>query len=258
LSGSANIGFRTALDIAASPNVIQNNGNIGINVTESSSARIDGNTITGNSNAGINVGENASARIGFSSGLPGGFAAANTIQNNMNNGIRVYGSGYAAIEGNMIAYNTNAGISIDTGSSAEIGVKGFINRIQNNTGGGIVVSRSSSARIQAAVISNNTGHGVQIRRASQADIDSNTINANTMDGIRLEENSALNIFPSSNTTSTNNGQFGIRCLTGSYAVGSIGTLVGNNGQKSFGTTYFLIENPAVSINSEGCIDRTSP
>jgi parallel beta-helix repeat protein len=256
--GSAIIGFRSG-DPVASPNIIQNNGNIGINFSESSSARIDGNTITGNGSFGINVGESSSARIGFS-GPVGSFTAANTIQNNGRDGIRVFGSSYAGIEGNVIDNNTGRGVIVDTSSTVEIGVRGFSNTIQNNAGGGIGLSRSSSARILAAVISNNTGNGVQISRASQADVGNNTINANTGDGIRVEENSGLNLnlVPAAPANSGSNGQFGIRCRIGGYANGSIGSLTGSSGQKDFGTTVTLTENSAVTVNSEGCIDRTTP
>jgi parallel beta-helix repeat protein len=250
---SANIGFRGG-DAVASPNIIQNNGQIGIALGDSSSARIDGNTITGNASFGINVAESSSARIGFT-GVPGSLTAANTIQNNGREGIRVASASHAGIEGNVIGNNAGGGILVDISSSADIGVRGFSNTIQNNTAGGISVGRSSSARISVAVISNNTGNGVQIRQASQADVGNNTINANSADGIRVEENSGLNLGPAN---SGSNGAFGIRCLTGSYATGSIDGLTGTSGQKSFGTTVTLTENSAVTVNSEGCIDRTTP
>jgi parallel beta-helix repeat protein len=179
------------------------------------------------------------------------------IQNNGRNGIRVASASHAGIEGNLIDNNKGAGIGVDISSSADIGIQGRSNSVQNNAGGGITVGLSSSARISGNVIANNTGHGVQIRRASQADVGNNTINGHNFDGIRVEENSALNLFPSPANTG-NNGQFGIRCLTGGYAIGSIGTLNGTSGQKSFGITVALTENPAITVNSEGCIDRTSP
>ncbi len=252
---SANIGFLGSDDAMASPNVIQNNAGFGINLSDASSARIDGNLITDNAFAGINVSESSSARIGFT-GPTGSLTAANTIKNNGNGGIRALDASHVGIEGNFIESNIGVGISIDTSSSAEIGVRGFSNNIQNNTGGGVLLRRSSSARILAAVISNNTGNGVHISRGSQGDVGSNTINANTGDGIRVEENGGLNIFPSANNG--NNGQFGVRCLTGGYATGSLGGLTGASGPKNFGITVALTENPAVSVNSEGCIDRTTP
>jgi len=252
--GSANIGFRSQ-DTVASPNIIQNNGSFGITLLDSSSARIDGNTITGNGNAGINVSESSSARIGFS-GIPGSLTAANTIQNNGNGGVRVGGASHAGIEGNVIGPNTGAGISIEGSSSAEVGVRGLSNSIQNNTGGGIAVRRSSSARILAAVISNNAGNGVQISRGSQADLSNNTINANSLTGIRVEENSGVNLLTPANSGS--NVQFGLSCRTVSYASGSIGSLTGGIGQKDFAFGVALTENPLVTVNSEGCIDRTTP
>jgi hypothetical protein len=274
---SANIGFRAG-NAVASPNTIQNNLTFGINLSDASSARIDGNLITGNGNAGINVSESSSARIGFS-GPAGSLTAANTIKNNGNGGIRVLDAAHAGIEGNVIENNTGTGILVDISSSSEIGARGFSNSIQNNSNGGVLVRRSSSARILAAVISNNTGNGIQISRASQADVSNNAISANTQDGIRVEENSGLNLVTPANSGS--NGQFGIRCRTGAYATGSIGGLTGTSGQKDFGTTLTVstvdgavstwgpvadgdgttlsVTGPgSVSINSEGCIDRTTP
>lgn len=252
-SGSANIGFRGG-DTVASPNIIQNNGQIGIALGDSSSARIDGNTITGNASFGINVAESSSARIGFT-GIPGSLTAANTIQNNGPGGIRVASASHAGIEGNMIRNNKGPGIVIETSSSAEIGVRGFSNTIQYNTGGGVVLMRSSGARIFAAVISNNTGDGVRVLRGSQADIGNNTIDANSVAGVRVEENSGVNLGPANNGSNVN---FGISCRTGSYISGSIGSLNGTAGQKDFAFGVTLTENPAITVNSEGCIDRTIP
>jgi parallel beta-helix repeat protein len=251
-NGSADIGFRSNVE---GPNIIQDNGGDGIDVIESSAARIDGNTIAGNGGAGIVVGDNSSARIGFS-GVVGSLTAFNTIQNNGRGGINVTNASHAGIEGNIIENNTGSGIAADKSASVEVGVRGFSNSIQNNTGGGILLRRSSGGRIFVAVISNNTGIGVQISQASQADVGNNTINGNSSDGIRVQENSGLNLLTPANSGS--NGVFGIRCLTGSYATGSIDGLTGTSGQKSFGTTVTLTENPAVTVNSEGCIDRTTP
>jgi len=248
--GSANIGFRGG-DTVASPNFIQDNGQIGIALGDSSSARIDGNTITGNTRFGINVAESSSARIGFT-GIPGSLTAANMIRNNGGGGIRVASASHAGIEGNFVEDNAFFGILVDFSSSADIGFRGLSNSVQNNTGGGIIVSHSSSARISAAVISGNTGDGVRIVQASQADLGGNTINMNNGTGIRLEGNSGVNL--SGNTG--NNGQFGLSCRTGSYASGFIGVMTGAIGQKDFGIN--TIVPPGVTINSEDCIDRTFP
>lgn len=274
---SANIGFRAG-DAVASPNVIQNNTSFGINLSDSSSARIDGNTITGNANSGINVSESSSVRIGFS-GPVGSLTAANTIMGNGNGGIRILDTSHAGIEGNFIENNTGSGILVDTSSSAQIGARGFVNTIKNNSGGGVLVRRSSSARVLAAVISNNTGNGVQIRQTSQGDLGNNTISGNSANGVRVEENSGLNLLAPASTGS--NSQFGIQCRTASYAAGTVGGLTGTSGQKDFGTTLTVstvdgtvstwgpvadgdgttlsVTGPgSVSINSEGCIDRTTP
>ena len=76
------IGFRTAIDTVASPNVIRNNGSHGIHVTLSSAARIAGNTISDNARNGINVERSSQANISDNSidgnGLNGIFVMENS------------------------------------------------------------------------------------------------------------------------------------------------------------------------------------
>ena len=124
------IGFRTAIDTVASPNVIRNNGSHGIHVTLSSSARIAGNTISDNARNGINVerasqtnisdntiegngqngifvSENAGVNLGSDTGS-GIFDASNrTTLNNGQHGIRCRVGGYA--NGRLGTLNGNSG-----------------------------------------------------------------------------------------------------------------------------------------------------
>jgi parallel beta-helix repeat protein len=124
------IGFRTAIDTVAGPNVIRNNGLHGISVTLSSSARIVGNTISGNTGNGINVdrvsqtnisdntidgngqngifvSENAGVNLGSDTGS-GIFDAPNrTTLNNGQHGIRCRVGGYA--NGRLGTLNGNSG-----------------------------------------------------------------------------------------------------------------------------------------------------
>ncbi len=295
---SANIGFLSVTDTTASPNTIQNNNN-GIVISQSSSARIQGNTISVNGSTGITVTENSEARIGFRSGPAGTFSAPNLIQRNQGAGILVGRSSSARITGNTISNNTGGGVAINDGSTADIGpeagVSGGSNTITGNGGAGanardgVTVARSSSAAVEGNLINNNTRDGVRIFRASQANVSSNTINSNGGDGIFVVENSGTNIDAANSTTSNNTG-FGLRCVRGSYASGTVTTggsgtaadaINGNSGAKSFGATLTVIVTQgagnasfgpvadgdgttvtisppgSVAFNSEGCIDNTN-
>jgi parallel beta-helix repeat protein len=294
---SAYIGFLSLSDTTASPNTIQNNNN-GIIILQSSSARIQGNTISGNRLNGITVSENSEARIGFRSGSAGTFSAPNVIQNNQAAGILVNRSSSARITGNTIINNTGGGVALNDGSTADIGSvggEGGPNTITGNGGAGanardgVTVARSSSAAVEGNIINNNTRDGVRIFRASQANVSSNTINSNGGDGIFVAENSGVNIEGANSTTSNNTG-FGLRCVRGSYASGTVTTggsgtaadsLSGNSGAKSFGatltvmvaegtgnssfgpvadsdgSTFTVSPNGTVVLNSEGCVDNTN-
>jgi len=157
-------------------NTIQSTGNDGINVSRGGFAVIVLNTIQNNLNSGIDIAQSSSADIGFFS-VTDTTASPNTIQNNGNNGITVGESSSARIEGNTISGNTSDGIFVTDNSNVRIGFRsgspGTLsspNIIQNNDGAGIVVTRSSSARITGNTISNNTGGGIVVNDSSAADI----------------------------------------------------------------------------------------
>src|SRR5262245_41764482 len=57
------------------------------------------------------------------------------------------------------------------------------NTIQLNSGNGITVAGSSSARVVGNNINSNAGHGLKVMSAAQADVSSNAINSNGGDGI---------------------------------------------------------------------------
>ncbi len=76
----------------------------------------------------------------------------------------------------------------------------------------------------------------------------NTINANGGDAITVGYNSGVNLIseprrdgPNLTTPGQPNGGAGIRCATGGYVEGPVGTLAGARGLKSF---------------DSGCVDRT--
>jgi Right handed beta helix region/Periplasmic copper-binding protein (NosD) len=228
-------------------NLIRNATAHGVGVHNNSSAEIVDNTIENNGANGICVCEHSVADIGFR----GDFStqgSPNVVRNNAGNGIVVTDASYAEIESNSIYGNTGTGVAVDNGSSAKIGFQSGVsgtfagaNTIESNGNRGILVARSSSARIVENIIRNNTGDGVGVVRAAQADIAANAIDGNTGDGIFINQNSGINLGNDSgstpqdqpNDTTTNNAGFGVRCLNNSSADGRQGTLNGNSGPQSF-------------------------
>jgi len=184
-------------------------GRSGIAVARGGSVLIDGNTITNTANHGVGLHEHSSARI-----------VNNTIESNPSFGVLVEEGSFARI-GFLLAP--------DAAPSP--------NTIRNNRGGGIRVRFSSMARIVGNIISDNTGNGVEVTESSHASIDGNAINGNGRDGILVRGNSGVTmalgpaIFGRPNSTTTNNGGFGIRCEIGGYIAGRTGTLNGNSGTK---------------------------
>ncbi|MBI4527726.1 MAG: right-handed parallel beta-helix repeat-containing protein [Deltaproteobacteria bacterium] len=190
-------------------------GRQGILVTRNGAATIDDNAINcGNTTLrGIVVNQNSSARI-----------VNNTVENCVSDGILI-GEGSSARIGFLNVDDTTASP----------------NTIQNNGEDGVHVLRSSDARVVGNTIQNNTGDGVAVRRASHADISSNIINGNGEDGIEIGGNSGVNlgsdsgdgILDAANSTTVNNGGFGVRCVTNSSADGRLGSVNGGGGAKSF-------------------------
>jgi parallel beta-helix repeat protein len=189
-------------------------GQHGIIVYRNGNVIIDGNTIESTGGHGIGLENSATARI-----------VNNTIRNNR------YGDG----------------IRINENSSARIGIKypfdisAQANTIEHNAGNGITVLNSSSALIVGNTISENAGDGIKVARVSQADISSNTIDSNNGNGIFVTQNSGANlgndtgdtIFDRPNTTTVENGLFGLKGTIGGYADGLLGTLDGSKGRVFF-------------------------
>ncbi len=228
-------------------NLVRNATTHGVAVNNGSFALIVDNTIENNGVNGICVCEHSVADIGFR----GDFAtqgSPNVVRDNGSNGILVADASYAEIESNDVHHNKSAGIAVDNSASAKIGFQSgpvgsfaSANTIEQNGNRGILVSRSSSARIVENKIMNNTSDGVGVIRGSQADIASNDINGNSRDGVFINQNSGVNLGNDTgstsqdlpNNTTTNNGRFGITCLTNSSADGRLGTLNGSSGAQGF-------------------------
>ncbi|MBI4490938.1 MAG: right-handed parallel beta-helix repeat-containing protein [Deltaproteobacteria bacterium] len=188
-------------------------GQDGISVIRGAAAIVDGNTVQNTGRYGINLALNSFARI-----------INNTIQNNPSAGIQVAGSSFAWI-GFLIRADKTPRTNI----------------VQNNGGVGILVERSSSARLVGNAIRGNKGGGVRVQAVSHGEISSNTIDGNGRDGIAVIGNSGVflgrekgtDMFSMPNTTTAPNTGFGIRCALGGYAHGRLGTLSGTSGAKEF-------------------------
>jgi len=173
----------------------------------------------------------------------GGNAAidGNNVHPSGGMGIVIVRNSYATITNNTIHNNSFAGIVISEHAAAAIGflapsdAAAKPNNIDSN-GTGIFVSNNSSARIVGNTISNNTGNGIQVAEVSHARISSNVINGNGQNGIFVTQNSGVNlgndtgstIYDLPNSTTVNNGGYGLKCTTGGYADGRLGTLNGTS------------------------------
>jgi parallel beta-helix repeat protein len=204
-------------------NLTVTGGQTGIQIHRSSSATVDNVIVNGVGGTGIAVRGSSTARI-----------VNSTIQNSGNNGVSV-------------TENSNARIGFLTNNDTTVSP----NTIMGNTGRGITVTESSNATIIGNNVSNNGNDGILVNAVSHADIASNTIDGNTGHGINFGRNSGVNlgtdsgsgIFDTPNSTTANNGGFGLRCFINSYADGRLGTLNGASGQTDFGS---------------GCINSTIP
>ena len=143
------------------------------------------------------------------------------------------------------------GIDITGTSLAYIGVR--IPRIpalspvtvRNSGGAGITIERTSTAWIVGNTISNNKGPGIEVHRNAHADVMGNVINANGGDAIAVSFGSGVNLQSAPrkdgpNQTAQENGGVAIRCTTGGFVHGPLGTLAGKQGAKAI---------------EHGCVDR---
>ncbi len=228
-------------------NVIEGARGSGIRILRNSSVRIFNNTIRNNQRNGIDILNNSAARIGvFASGGERDFFP-NSITQNGGNGIGVQRASEALIAGNTISRNRFRAIYVVDNSRVHIGLLDGTddlgaNTIEGNGGGGIVLKRSSFARIVGNTIRDNGSHdGIEVKEASHAEITKNLIDNNARDGINVKGSSTVNLgkdsttsfFDEPNETTVNNGHFGISCVGGSYVKGRIGTISGKGGIKRF-------------------------
>ena len=191
-------------------------GRAGVSIDRGASAVVEGNTIEHAGRFGIIVGSWSTANI-FN----------NVIENNGSHGVYVTGNAWVFI---------GFASADDTVPSPNV--------IRFNGVHGINVSWSAAARIAGNTISDNVRNGVNVERASQATISDNAIDHNGGHGVFVTENSGVNlgsdtgtgIFDAPNWTNANNLGSGVACRVGGYVNGRSGTLKGNAGVKSTGTS----------------------
>jgi len=186
---------------------------------------------------------------------------SNRIVNNGRSGINVGQQSFARIINNLITLNEGSGILVNEGSAARVGFLSTPNlviapnNIVNNDGEGIRVQNLANARIVGNNIEDNDGDGIRVQNVAQARIAGNFIDGNGSDGIDVKENSGINLGTDDTDPPTTdnlldeintglNDSHGVRCRTGSYVSGRIGTLSGGGG----GATRF----------DSNCIDNLSP
>jgi parallel beta-helix repeat protein len=206
-------------------------GRNGINVLRGATAVIDGNIIeqTG------------------SGGQPGS-----------GDGINVGQHGYARIVNNTIRSNPQSGIVVHEGAAARIGLLDVANAttgpnlIADNGGHGVVIARSSSARLAGNTIRGNGGDGIHVRGVSHASVSGNHLDGNAGSAIAVLQNSGLDLGtetgrlgqagggllgdPNTTDPAHTNREFGLRCADGAYVEGRLGTLAGVQGAKALDDT----------------------
>ena len=176
----------------------------------------------------------------------------NNVIQNMAAGIVVYEVAFAVITNNTIQNHSQVGILLQGAVSANIGVNSTSDSVSSpntirNNGDGILLSGAAQANIIGNTIRNNLNNGIVLNRGAQANIAKNIINANAGDGIAVLEGAGANLGGTSentfggilpllgfaNTTTSNNGDFGIACGVGAYIAGNLGSLTGNSGDVGF-------------------------
>jgi len=189
----------------------------GIHLSGPASAELDGNVVVKAARAGIHIDKGSVVRV-----------LNTTVQQSGAMGIDITGASYAYI-----------GVRIPRLPALSP------NTIRNNAGPGINIERSSGAWIVGNTISDNKGSGILVHRNSQADVMANVINANGGDGITASYSGGVNLKSEPrndgpNQTAQENGGVAIRCTTGGYVDGPLGTLAGKQGAKAI---------------EHGCVDR---
>ena len=212
-------------------NEILANTRHGVNVTESGTARIG---LSDRLETGLNVIANNQDRgISITNGASG-IMFGNTIEKNATDGILI-----ARAIGHMIGENTvqenRSGVLVASGGVLRQGPAGFTiggrDIVQDNTGVGILALQNASLDIRDAAISNN-GSGIVLDLHSTLRIRNSDIMENSGNGIQLSRDSGLSLEnPVVRITGNGTGPFGgfgIFCGDSeSSFVGNFSEVVGN-------------------------------
>jgi parallel beta-helix repeat protein len=159
-------------------------------------------------------------------------------------GLEISQNSFGRVINNTIRRSGIDGILVLGSASAHIGVLRTddavpgANSILENGGDGIRVLRASTARVIGNSVTGNRRSGLSVQQGSHADVAGNAFNGNGEYGIRAAGNSVVNLadsvmllFTRPNTTTIQNELFGIRCESGAYVDGPIGSLAGKKGAK---------------------------
>ena len=189
----------------------------GIHLSGPASAEIDGAVVMKSARAGVHIDKGSIARV-----------LNTTVQDSGAMGIDITGASYAYIGVRIPRIPALSPVTV-----------------RNSGGAGINIERSSGAWIVGNTISNNKGSGIEVHRNSHADVMANAINANGGDAIVASYGSGINLKSEPrrdgpNQSAQDNGGVGIRCTTGGFVDGPLGTLGGKQGAKAI---------------EHGCIDR---
>jgi hypothetical protein len=152
-------------------------GSDGVNGTRGASFFLENVTVQGALRLGVVVSTGTSVIISGSvirqSGSNGVTASQTSALTITNSTVEGNGAGIVAVRSSYLRVGQDAASSQTPGPVI----------VQNNTGGGITVSESSSANILAATVQNNGGNGIYVGRSSHADIGIGSFNlvaANTI------------------------------------------------------------------------------
>ncbi|MDB5531752.1 MAG: nitrous oxide reductase family maturation protein NosD [Hyphomicrobiales bacterium] len=114
--------------------------------------------------------------------------------------------------------------------------------VRNNGGPGINIERTAGAWIVGNTVTGIKESGIIVHRNAQADVIANKIDGNGGDGITAMYGGGVNFLSEPrkdgpNQTTQNNAGFGLRCSTGGYVDGPLGTLAGAKGAKMIDARY---------------------
>ncbi len=206
-------------EVQINGSTIQNNSDVGVNVSQMSSLQFGGNVVQNNGGTGIIV--NQTSRLGAAGG--------NTIQNNAGSGIILANGAFANINGGTVQNNVGDGVDLANGSFANIiGVT-----IQNNGGFGVISFHTSGFQMIGSTITGNGSTGVQVQETSHGEIVANVIRnngaadpANPGGGVGIAEGGEA--FIEGGTDISNNSGPGVLVMTHGTLSSEGGNTINNN------------------------------